>query len=65
MSANALEGDGRKVLITGAGGRTGSLVFKKLQAKPGIKKERDFAAPLKKKNAHIIKKGIELRNRKD
>jgi hypothetical protein len=28
-------GDVRKVLVTGAGGRTGKLVFQKLQAKPG------------------------------
>jgi hypothetical protein len=33
--ADGFEGPRRKVLVTGAAGRTGSLVFKKLQAKPG------------------------------
>lgn len=34
-AADGFEGPRRKVLVTGAAGRTGSLVFKKLQAKPG------------------------------
>lgn len=33
--ADGFEGPRSKVLVTGAAGRTGSLVFKKLQAKPG------------------------------
>lgn len=34
MAADGFDGPRRKVLVTGAAGRTGSLVFKKLQAKP-------------------------------
>lgn len=34
-SASSSLENSRRVLVTGAGGRTGKLVFEKLQAKPG------------------------------